>query len=152
MTFAIRPARSGDLDAIWALEREVFGAEAWSRDTMRQELSAEHRHYAVLVDGTDAVAGYAGLLALGTDGDVQTIAVSPGARGGGHGRRLMNELLDEASRRGVRDVFLEVRADNPVARGLYADLGFEEIGVRPRYYQPDDVDAVVMKLEMRSRR
>ncbi|MFC7765894.1 GNAT family N-acetyltransferase [Leucobacter soli] len=61
-------------------------------------------------------------------------------------------LLDEAARRGVHEVFLEVRADNPVARGLYASLGFDEIGVRPRYYQPDDVDAVVMRLMMEERR
>jgi hypothetical protein len=29
--------------------------------------------------------------------------------------------------------------------------GFIEIGRRPRYYQPDDVDAVVMKLDLRTR-
>ena len=64
----------------------------------------------------------------------------------------MDELLDEADRRGVTQVFLEVRADNPPARGLYASLGFEEIAVRPHYYQPDDVDAVVMRLRMEERR
>ncbi|WP_341872876.1 GNAT family N-acetyltransferase [Leucobacter insecticola] len=63
----------------------------------------------------------------------------------------MNALLDEAATRGVREVFLEVRADNPVAQSLYASLGFTEIGVRPRYYQPDNVDAFVMKLDMEHR-
>ena len=63
----------------------------------------------------------------------------------GIGRALLAELLAEAERRGVRELFLEVRADNPAARGLYASMGFREIGVRPRYYQPEDVDAVVMK-------
>jgi len=46
-------------------------------------------------------------------------------------------------------VFLEVRADNPSAEGLYLSEGFEEIGRRPRYYQPDDVDAIVMRLDVR---
>ena len=48
----------------------------------------------------------------------------------------------------MQDVFLEVRADNPVAQALYASEGFFEVGRRPRYYQPDDVDAVVMKLDL----
>ncbi len=151
-TTELREAAVDDLDAIWAIESAVFGAEAWSREMMREELTADHRHYLVLVDAAGAVHGYAGLLVVGTEGDIQTIAVAPETRGGGHGRRLMNALLDEAARRGVREVFLEVRADNPVAQALYRSLGFEAIGVRPRYYQPDDVDAVVMKLEMKDRR
>jgi ribosomal protein S18 acetylase RimI-like enzyme len=62
---------------------------------------------------------------------------------------MLGALLREAARRGVAEVFLEVRADNPVAQALYASEGFAEIGRKPRYYQPDDVDAVVMKLDLR---
>ena len=148
----LRAATEADLDAIWAIESAVFGAEAWSRDLMRDELTADLRCYLVLVNEAGAIVGYGGLLAVGTEGDIQTIALSPDARGAGQGRRLMNALLDAADGRGVNEVFLEVRADNPVARTLYASLGFEEIGVRPRYYQPEGVDAVVNKLQMENRR
>ncbi len=148
----LRAATEADLDAIWAIESAVFGAEAWSRDLMRDELTADLRCYLVLVNEAGAIVGYGGLLAVGTEGDIQTIALSPDARGAGQGRRLMNALLDAADERGVNEVFLEVRADNPVARTLYASLGFEEIGVRPRYYQPEGVDAVVNKLQMENRR
>lgn len=149
---AIRPATPDDLDAIWAIESAVFGAEAWSRDMMLDELTADHRDYLALVDAAGAVFGYGGLLAIGRDGDVQTIAVAPEARGSGRGRRLMNALLDLAADRGVREVFLEVRADNPVAIALYVSLGFAEIGVRANYYQPDGVDAIVMRLRMQERK
>ncbi|MGJ0202895.1 ribosomal protein S18-alanine N-acetyltransferase [Leucobacter sp. gxy201] len=149
---SIRSAEESDLDAILAIERAVFGGEAWSEGALRSELTGDFRRYIVLVDEAGAVQGYAGLLAVGDDGDIQTIALAPAVRGAGHGRRLMDELLDEADRRGTRQVFLEVRADNPPARGLYASLGFAEIGVRPRYYQPDDVDAVVMRLNLEDRR
>lgn len=148
----LRAATAQDLDEVWAIESAVFGAEAWSRDTMLSELVGEYRHYIVLVDDAGTVCGYAGLLAVGTDGDIQTIAVNEQLRGLGFGGQLMNELLDEADRRGVQQIFLEVRADNPPARGLYAALGFTEVGVRPRYYQPDDVDAIVMRLQMGDRR
>ena len=145
----LRPATEADLDPIWRIEADVFAGEAWSREMMREELTADHRYYVALVDPeSDEIRGYAGLLTVGPEGDVQTIAVVPEARGGGHGRTLMRALLGEAARRGVRDVFLEVRADNPVAQRLYADLGFAEIGVRPKYYQPEGIDAIVMKLEL----
>jgi ribosomal protein S18 acetylase RimI-like enzyme len=64
----------------------------------------------------------------------------------------MLTLLGEARRRGITTVFLEVRADNPGAQELYRMLGFEEIGVRPHYYQPDDVDAIVMRVEVAAAR
>ena len=44
-----------------------------------------------------------------------------------------------------------MRADNPTAEGLYLSEGFEEIGRRTHYYQPDDVDAVVMRVDLRRR-
>ena len=149
--FTLRSASLADLDEIWAIEAAVFGDDAWSRELMREELSADHRVYLALVDDAGVVVGYGGLLAVGADGDIQTIAVVPGARGGGHGRRLMEALLQAALQRGVREVFLEVRADNAVARGLYESLEFKEIGVRPRYYQPGNVDAIVMRRTERGR-
>lgn len=148
----LREASEDDLDAIWGLETTVFGAEAWTLGMMREELTADHRHYLVLTNEEDQLIGYGGLLAIGPDGDIQTIAIAPQERGAGYGRRILNALIDEAEQRTVRNVFLEVRADNPRALSLYASIGFAEIGVRPRYYQPGDVDAVVMKLEMRNRR
>lgn len=150
--YQLRAATLADLEAIWAIEHAVFDREAWSIDMMRDELTADHRQYLVLLNEQGVIKGYGGLLAIGEDGDIQTIALDPAVRGSGYGRMLMDALLDEADSRGVRKVFLEVRADNPVARSLYASLGFIEIAVRPRYYQPDDVDAVVMQLEMENRR
>lgn len=90
--------------------------------------------------------GYAGLLAPsgGDQGDIQTIAVDPAARGIGLGRGLMHALITESRRRGISQLFLEVRADNPIARSLYESLGFVEIGVRRGYYR-HGVDAIMMQ-------
>jgi len=153
----LRRATLDDLDAIMALETSTFASDAWSRGTMRDELASPHGYY--LIAEGDAgrggvpqhpVAGYAGLLAPVDSGqaDIQTIAVAPDARGHGLGRALMMALLAEARARRAAEVFLEVRADNPNARALYDSLGFEQIAVRPRYYQPDGVDAQIMRLEL----
>lgn len=147
---SIRHAGVADLDAIMALEEASFPSDAWSRETMRAELASEHSHY-VVEDVAGSVVGYAGLRAIrgSRDADVQTIALAESQRGLGRGRALLRNLLTEAGARGAREVFLEVRADNPVATALYVGEGFTELGRRPRYYQPDDVDAVVMRLDLR---
>ncbi|WP_127820463.1 ribosomal protein S18-alanine N-acetyltransferase [Microbacterium sp. CPCC 204701] len=146
----VRAATPGDLAAIMRLERASFPTDAWSESMMREELSSPHGWY-VVDQEAGRIVGYAGLRAVrtATDADVQTIALAEAARGRGRGRALLRTLLEEASRRGVSHVFLEVRADNPVAQSLYVSEGFFEIGRKPRYYQPDDVDAVVMKLDLR---
>jgi ribosomal-protein-alanine acetyltransferase len=146
---SLRPATIDDLGAIMVLERSSFPTDAWSEAMMREELSSPHGLYLVSHEAGRLV-GYGGLRALrgAKDADIQTIAIAESARGRGRGRSLLEALLAEASARGVQDVFLEVRADNPVAQALYASEGFVEAGRRPRYYQPDDVDAVVMRLDV----
>ncbi|MDF2560315.1 MAG: ribosomal-protein-alanine acetyltransferase [Microbacterium sp.] len=146
----LRDATVEDLDAIMAIEDRSFPTDAWSRETMAAELASVHGRY--LVDEHDgAIIGYGGVRALrgSADADIQTIALLAEHRGQGRGRALLRALLAAAAERGAREVFLEVRADNPAAEGLYLAEGFEEIGRRPRYYQPDDVDAIVMCLELR---
>ncbi|OUE24021.1 tRNA N6-adenosine threonylcarbamoyltransferase [Clavibacter michiganensis] len=153
MSVLFRPATLEDLGALMHLETTTFVSDAWSSDTMRGELTARHGWYAVAVDaGTGAVLGYAGVSCpRGMHAaDVQTIAVAESARGRGIGRALLTRLVAEAHARGAREVLLEVRADNPVAQALYSSLGFEPIAVRPHYYQPDDVDAVVMRVALGS--
>ncbi len=140
------PVTADDLDAIHAIEAQTFVNDAWSRDLLAAELVAPHRHYIAVVEADRRIVGYAGLLSpVGGEGDIQTIAVRHDRRGLGLGRRLMNALIAEAVRRRNREVFLEVRKDNPPAIALYTDLGFQTIAERPGYYQPDNVDALVMR-------
>ncbi len=84
----------------------------------------------------------------GPEADVLTLAVDPMHWGNGTGTALLQALLDEAAKRHCAEVFLEVRADNPRARGLYELHGFTEIGVRRGYYQPAGVDAIVMRKDL----
>ncbi|MCG5217187.1 ribosomal protein S18-alanine N-acetyltransferase [Streptosporangium sp. KLBMP 9127] len=133
-----------DVPAVLVVERATFPADAWSEGMLRGELADQPRtrHYVVaLVAGE--IVGYAGLAAAADQADVQTIAVVAEHQGAGIGGLLLNELLAEASRRGAGSVFLEVRADNPQARGVYDHFGFEKVGIRARYYE-DGTDAIMM--------
>lgn len=147
----LRTATLDDLAAIMDLERRGFPADAWSEQTMGAEISSLHNVYLVDVEG-EHVVGYGGVRALrgSSDADIQTIALDPSVRGRGRGRALLRALIATALDHGARELFLDVRDDNTVARALYASEGFVELGRRPGYYQPDDVDAVVMRLDLRS--
>lgn len=147
--WTIRRAEARDLDAIMALETATFVNDAWSRRVMAAELAGAHTYYLVAEEGGDLV-GYAGLMApRGADADVQTLAIATAHRREGIGAALLDALLDEAARRGAHHVFLEVRADNPVAQNLYRSRGFAQIAVRRGYYQPDGVDALVLRAKAR---
>jgi ribosomal-protein-alanine N-acetyltransferase len=143
----IRELRWWDVAAVVPLERELFGATAWSAEVFWAELAQTGtRWYVVDEDESGALLGYAGLMHSGAEGDVQTIAVAPSAQGRGVGARLLRALLTEAARRGCTSMMLEVRADNAGAIALYERFGFERISVRRGYYQPGNVDAHVMRL------
>lgn len=105
MTVVLRRAKGDDLDAVVELEYEIFVNDAWTRETMRAEFEGSEGYYLVAVDDEPGgsgprLLGYAGLLAPrgGIQGDIQTIAVVPGARGKGLGRQLMNALIARARR------------------------------------------------------
>jgi len=139
------------------LEQELFEAEAWSAAAYWSELAdAETRHYVVALGsgpvagagGEDPpVLGYAGMAAYRPEAHVLTLGVARAAQRRGPGAVLLRDLLGAAERAGAREVYLDVRADNPVAQRLYARHGFVAIGVRRRYYQPSGTDAVVMRCD-----
>lgn len=136
-----------DVPTLAALEQQLFADDAWSPQAWWSELAARpRREYVLALDAAGAVAGYAGLDLAGDTADVMTVATAPTHRGRGVGRLLLHELVRRARAHGVEAVLLEVRADNDAARRLYDRAGFEVISVRRRYYQPGDVDALVMRL------
>ncbi|MEY3561237.1 MAG: tRNA ((37)-N6)-threonylcarbamoyltransferase complex transferase subunit TsaD [Actinomycetota bacterium] len=144
----LRTLTPNDLSAVMDLEHQLFPHDAWSSASMASELASPHGYYLGLFDGE--LVGYAGLATIpGTfTSDIQTIGIAESSRGKGLGLQLMDALLTQAKRLGSERVMLEVRADNSVAISLYRKLGFEQIDIRKRYYQPDDVDALIMELEI----
>jgi ribosomal-protein-alanine N-acetyltransferase len=147
----LRPMAAADLSGVIALEHELFPDDAWAPETFADEVAqpADTRLYLV-AEAAGIMAGYAGLMFVpgGQQADVLTIAVSPGQWGQGIGSALLDALLSAARSRGCAEVFLEVRADNPRAHGLYQRRGFAEIGVRRGYYQPSGTDAIVMRKDL----
>ncbi|GAA4783064.1 ribosomal protein S18-alanine N-acetyltransferase [Streptomyces sanyensis] len=149
-TPVLREMRWWDIPPVLELERALFPEDAWSAGMFWSELAhargprSTRRYVVAELDG--ALAGYAGLAAAGGLGDVQTIAVAPGSQGTGLGARLLGDLLRHATAFECDEVFLEVRVDNTRAQKLYERFGFVPVGFRRGYYQPGNIDALVMRL------
>lgn len=149
-TAVLREMRWWDIESVFVLEKELFPDDAWSRGMFWSELAHARgplatRRYVVATD-EDRLVGYAGLASAGDQADVQTIAVAPSHWGTGLGSRLLTDLLSAATAFECGEVMLEVRVDNTRAQKLYERFGFEPIGFRRGYYQPGNVDALVMRL------
>lgn len=129
------------------LEAQLFdGDDPWPAAAFNRELACAHNHY--VGARIETLVGYAGISRLGRtppyEHEVHTIGVDPAYQGQGIGRRLLDELLAFADG-GV--VYLEVRTDNEAAIGLYRSVGFEQIGLRRRYYRVSGADAYTMRRE-----
>ncbi|WP_035848235.1 ribosomal protein S18-alanine N-acetyltransferase [Kitasatospora azatica] len=147
----LRPMRWWDIEPVMELELKLFPEDAWSRGMYWSELAEAHpdgtRHYTVATAEDGSIVGYAGLMAVGQESDVQTIAVDEGHQGQGLGALLLTDLVTESVRRGCEELLLEVRIDNIRAQRLYERFGFAPVGIRRGYYQPANVDALVMRLD-----
>lgn len=112
-----------------------------------EELDGPGRWYIGLEQDGDLMA-YAGSWFDGQVAQVMTIGVAPSAQREGWGARLLEALIAHARGVSAEAVLLEVRVDNAPAIALYERFGFRTIGIRPRYYQPEDVDAQTMHLPL----
>ena len=96
------------------------------------------------------VVGFAVASLLPPEAELETIAVASTAQRHGLARRLFVELAAKLVAAQITEVFLEVRASNQPALGLYRGLGFAETGRRARYYHDPVEDAVLMRLRLRA--
>lgn len=148
-TVCIVPMTTAHVDALMPFEREMFGPEAWSAASYRGELADTRTRHYVAAEDEHGLVGWAGVMVVGAPPDataeVLTVGTVPAARRRGVGRRLLADLLAEATRRGAGEVFLEVRHDNEAAIALYEADGFVRVGVRRGYYENGRVDALTMR-------
>ena len=134
-----------DLDAIAELERDCF-SDPWTR-RMLADSFLSGSFFGSLLEEDGAIIAYGGMNIVLDEAEIELIATSEMYRRCGRGSKVLEDLLEEAKKRGVRRVFLEVRVSNAQAQMLYLKHGFVGVYCRTRYY-PDGEDALVMKKEL----
>lgn len=95
------------------------------------------------------VVGYLIVATVLDEAEIHTVLVDHGQRGKGVAKQLLAEAIEVLRLQGIRQVFLEVRASNEAAKGLYAGFGFQVVGERKGYYKNEDgsrENALLMQL------
>ena len=95
--------------------------------------------------------GFALCRSAASEGEVLTLCIDETVRRRGFGRALLRAILDEAKRRNLGSVFLEVAETNTIARRLYESFRFGPVGRRSAYYRLADgsaVDALTLRCNL----
>jgi len=131
---------------------ETSFASPWSDDEFAKLL--EQPGVAGLLWQEATPTGFILIRAVADEAEILTLAVAPPHRRQGIGALLLGEASEMLRAGGTRRLFLEVAADNPAARALYASYGFLVTGRRTGYYDRGPalrVDAILMTLELQPR-
>ena len=94
------------------------------------------------------LAGFIVARIVGSDWEIENLAVCAAARREHLGTRLVLEILQLARSRGATSVWLEVRQSNSAARALYEGCGFVQTGSRADYYRDPAEDAVLYRHQL----
>ena len=132
----VRDMRPADLDQVMELERVTF-ATPWSRKVFEDEMGTPGRSYLV-ARYAGRVVGYGGMMVVGDDAHINTLASVRPAPAPAIGTRLMLVLVERGLEGGAEYLTLEVRTSNRRAQEFYRKFGMAPVGVRKHYYQEDD--------------
>jgi len=143
MELEIRRMTIEDLDRVIEIEEESFSVP-WSRDSYESEISRNILSLYLVAEFQGRIIGYCGMWFILDEAHITNIAVQKSFRGKGVGKRLVECLLEEASKKGIVNLTLEVRDGNIAARKLYEKMGFVVEGIRPGYYPDNHEDAIIM--------
>lgn len=130
------------IKAIHIIEESCF-ASPWSENTIEALIKSDNAQCFGCVED-EILVGYIALEWVMDEGSLTNLAVLPEYRCRGIAQKLTNSLLEEAVKRKLQFVTLEVRVTNTPASELYKKSGFEEVGVRKGYYSNPREDALLM--------
>jgi predicted N-acetyltransferase YhbS len=133
----LRPATAADAAVCGRICFEAFSAIAAQHnfpsdfpslefaEAMLAGMLGQGHVWAVVAERDGAVVGSCLVTDTGPIAAIGPITVSPGAQNGAVGRQLMEQVLDQATKRGFVGVRLVQAAYHGRSMSLYAKLGFE---------------------------
>jgi len=128
---ALRPMGEVDLDAVMAVERDVYPFP-WTRGNFADSLAAGYGCW--VMDCARGLVGYGVLMLAANESHLLNLTVAREWQRQGFGHVLLRHFLHVARAARAESLFLEVRPSNHAARELYAGYGFRQLAVRRGYY------------------
>lgn len=146
MSFHLRRMTAEDVPAVAELDRLSFSLP-WPERSFRFEVTNNPNSRCWVAESDGRITGALVAWLLVDELHIATLATHPDFRRQGVAQALLTHVLKLAAQEGALSSFLEVRASNEAAQGLYRKFGYEEVGRRPRYYKDNNEDAILMTLE-----
>jgi ribosomal-protein-alanine N-acetyltransferase len=142
----VRRMELKDVLEVVEIDRSSFTLP-WTERSFKYEIQENRaaRCWVMMVDGS--VASMLVLWIIVDEAHIATIATHPSFRRRGFAKQILAKSLVSAREEGALKALLEVRARHVVAQKIYCDIGFVEVGRRPKYYRDNGEDAVLMTLE-----
>ena len=142
-----RQMTMGDLVNVMRIEEAAYQFP-WSLAIFRDCIKAGYTCWVVEISNN--IIGYAVYINAVQECHLLNLCVDPKLQGKGFGRKLLAKVLEDAKENDARCIFLEVRPSNQHALLLYESEGFNEVGVRKKYYptQHGREDAVIFAKEL----
>jgi [ribosomal protein S18]-alanine N-acetyltransferase len=125
------PLRDQDLPAVAAIEASVY-VFPWTLGNFRDSLLSGYHCTGAWIQGE--LIGYAIVMTALEEAHLLNIAVASRWQGRGVGALFLQHLIEEARKRKMEMLYLEVRPSNTYARRMYDRFGFRELGLRRDYY------------------
>jgi [ribosomal protein S18]-alanine N-acetyltransferase len=139
----VRPAIADDVPIMMEIAKHSLTAAQWSPTQYEQMFSSGR--VVLVIEENGSVMGFIVGRCLGSEWEIENVAVRGAARRRGLGSHLLGEFLHYVRSSGGHEVFLEVRESNRAARALYEKWAFLEAGRRKSYYQNPQEDALILK-------
>lgn len=139
----IRWMRLEDLDRVMEIETLAFKTP-WLRASFENELLMNNLARYFVCEVAGVVGAYIGFWHIVDEGHITNVAVHPDYRRQGLAKALIEALISHARGQGIVALTLEVRVSNREAISLYEGYGFVGQGIRPKYYQDTNEDALIM--------
>ncbi|MCE0723870.1 MULTISPECIES: ribosomal protein S18-alanine N-acetyltransferase [Legionella] len=152
MTFNIRRMAESDIDAVYAIEKEVHIAP-WDRDILRDcvRVGYDCRVFEVILESSLMICGYIISRHSNNCCHILNFCIAKPYQSQGYGRQFLHQVLSSLTESQYIDhVILEVRPSNKAALHLYQSMGFEQIEIKPAYYIEENniEDAIVLKKKL----
>lgn len=124
------------------MEHQLF-PDAWSEKSIL-ETWQQPGTICLIAEKAGRTAGYLLAYTAADEAEIARIGVVKELQRQGAARALLAELKAMCAQQGISRILLDVRESNKEARALYESAGFKEDGVRQRFYEAPQEDAILM--------
>jgi len=145
MNVNIRKMTEADVPAVVALDQISFSLP-WPERSFRFEVTSNPASRCWVAEVEGRVVGMIVAWLFVDEAHIATLATHPDFRRQSIARKLLTHTLRYTYDEGAVTSFLEVRASNVAAQEMYRKFGYENTGLRKRYYKDNDEDAILMTL------